>query len=191
MNGVIKQVSASAGTTPAQGEIIATIEVPDRGYSAEMTVTTEQADRVTVGDYAKVSMGWWGRSDIQAQLVSMRADPQNPRDKRILVFDVTGSDVESGANINIAIGERSRNYDTIIPKSAIRSDTNGDFVLRIITKQTPISTRYIAERVAITKVAEDDTMVAVTGDLSYNDCLITTTSAPITSGMQVRLADES
>ncbi|MBQ7460573.1 MAG: HlyD family efflux transporter periplasmic adaptor subunit [Oscillospiraceae bacterium] len=191
VNGVVKTVSASAGTTPQKGEIIATIEVPDRGYSAEMSVTTEQADRVTVGDNAKVSMGWWGGSDIQAKLVSMRADPQSPRDKRILVFEVTGSDVESGANINIAIGERSRNYDTIIPKSALRSDTNGDFVLRIITKQTPLSTRYIAERVAITKVAEDDTMVAVTSDLSYNDCLITTTSAPISSGMQVRLADET
>ena len=190
VNGVVKKINVSAGNTPAKGEIICTIEVPDRGYSVEMTVTTEQAQRVTVGDYAQVSMGWWGGSDIQAQLVSMRADPQSPREKRILVFDVTGDDVESGATINIAIGERSRNYDLIIPKSAVRSDANGEFVLLIKTKQTPLSTRYTAQRVAITRIAEDDTSIAVTGELAYNDCLITTTSAPIASGMQVRLADE-
>ena len=190
VNGVIKAVNVTAGNTPSKGDIVATIEVPDRGYTAEMTVTSEQAQRVSVGEYAQVSMGWWGRSDIQAQLVSMRADPQNPQGGRILIFEVTGSDVESGATLNLAIGERSRSFDTIIPKSAIRSDTNGEFVLMITAKQTPLSTRYIASRVAITKIAEDDTMVAVSGELAYNDCVITTASGPISSGMQVRLADE-
>ena len=45
------------------------------------------------------------------------------------MFDVTGSEIESGTQVSISIGQRSQNYDTIVPNSAIRSDSNGSFVL--------------------------------------------------------------
>mgnify|MGYP002870173357 CR=1 FL=1 len=189
VNGVIKTVAVSAGNTPQQGSVICTIEVPDLGYTAEMSVTSQQAQRVAVGDYATVSTGWWSRSDINAQLTGMKTDPQNPRTGRLLIFKMTGSDVNSGDTVSLSIGERSRSFDMVIPKSAIRSDTNGEFVLRVTVKQTPLSNRYITERVDITRIAEDDTNVAVTGDLNYNDCIVTTATAPLEAGMQVRLAE--
>ena len=189
INGVIKQINVSAGGKTVPESTLVAIEVPDRGYTAEMSVTIDQAQRVMIGDQAEVQSGWWwGGRDINARLVAVRTDPQTARTNRILVFDITGSDVNSGDTLNLTIGERSRSFDTIVPKSAMRSDSNGDFVLMVVARQSPMGNRYTAQRIDVTKLAEDDVNVAVSGDLSYNDAVITTTTAPISSGMQVRMA---
>lgn len=189
INGVIKQINVSAGAKTTPDSTLVAIEVPDRGYTAEMSVTIDQAQRVMIGDQAEVQSGWWwGGRDITARLVAIRTDPQTARTNRILVFDISGSDVNSGDTLNLTIGERSRSFDTIVPKSAMRSDSNGDFVLMVVARQSPMGNRYTAQRIDVTKLAEDDVNVAVSGDLSYNDAVITTTTAPISSGMQVRMA---
>ena len=76
----------------------------------------------------------------------------------------------------------------MVPRSAVRSDSNGDFVLVITAKSTPLGNRYMATRVDVKTLATDDTMAAVSG-LSNNDFVITNSSKPIETGMQVRIAD--
>jgi len=189
VNGVIKSVGVTAGSTTKPEDVLATIEVPDMGYTVELAVTAEQAQKVVVGDMAQVSMGWWGSYDITAQLTAIRPDPKNPRESKLLVFEVSGSDVVSGSNIDISIGERSRMYDTVIPKSALRSDSNGSFVLIVVAKPSPLGNRYTAQRVDVTVQAEDDVNCAVTGGVGYGDYVITTSTIPVESGMQIRMAE--
>ena len=189
INGVIKTVNVTAGNTVSARTPLATIEVPDRGYTAEISVTNEQAQNIYIGDFAQVTTGWWGQRDITAQLTGIRSDPANPRNARLLIFTLTGADVESGANITLSIGQRGQTYNTVVPKSAVRSDTNGDFVLIVTIKQTPLSNRYIAQRVDVRKLAEDDNSVAIAGEINYGDTVITTTTGLVESGMQIRMAE--
>ncbi|MDR2572557.1 MAG: RND transporter, partial [Oscillospiraceae bacterium] len=162
----------------------------DRGYSLSFTVTSEQAARVRVGDNAEVDRGWWGgwSDEIRAALIGIRNDPQNPATSRILQFAISG-DVESGSQLNINLSERSENFSIIVPNSAIRTDTNGDFVLVVISRSSPLGNRYIATRADVNVMASDDTNPAVSGALTTWDFVITRASAPIEPGMQVRLAD--
>lgn len=88
------------------------------------------------------------------------------------------------------MGSRGEQYETIVPNSALRSDANGDFVLVVTSRSSPLGNRYIATRVNVEKKASDDTNTAVTGDLSANDYVITTSSKPIKDKDMVRLAGE-
>ena len=77
-----------------------------------------------------------------------------------------------------------------MPNSAIRSDANGKFVLKIEAKSSPLGNRYIARRVNVDVLAEDDVNSAVTGELSeWGEFVITTSNAPVKNGDMVRLAD--
>ena len=78
--------------------------------------------------------------------------------------------------------------DTIIPKSALREDSNGKFVYVITSKSTPLGNRYTATRVDVQVIGEDDTSAAVSG-LSQNDYVITTSSKPLDAGSQVRMVE--
>jgi len=132
---------------------------------------------------------WYWGGEVRAVLASIRNDPQNPATSRILEFDISG-DVQSGTQLNLSIGERSANYDIIVPNSALRSDTNGDFVLIVLARSSPLGNRFIATRVDVQIIASDDTQSAVTGGgLSGWDYVITTSNRPLEPGMQVRMID--
>ena len=97
----------------------------------------------------------------------------------------------AGTELTISVGQKSANYDIIIPNSAIRNDTNGSFVLVVESKNSPLGNRYVARRVEVKVLAEDDVNSAVTADLSFGDYVITTSNAPVKNGDLVRLADNS
>jgi len=91
--------------------------------------------------------------------------------------------------LNIVLAQRTENYSVIVPNSALRSDTNGDFVLVVMSRSSPLGNRYIATRADVNILASDDTHTAVSGGLSDWDFVITTATAPVDPGMQVRLVD--
>lgn len=193
VNGVVKDINVTAGNNTDPANAVMTIEVPDRGYTVSMSVTNEQAQKVTIGDAAEITTGYWGGSDMQGKLVGIRSDTQNQQQGaaagKQLVFDVTGSEIESGQSVSISIGQRSQNYDTIVPNSAIRSDSNGSFVLVIVAKSSPLGNRFVATRVDVTELAKDDVNTAVSGGLSAYDMVLTTATKPVEDGMLVRLPD--
>lgn len=191
VNGVVKEINVSAGSSTDPNNAVMTIEVPDRGYQVTMSVTNEQAQKVVIGDSAEISTGYWGGSDMQARLVGIRSDTQNTQggNNKLLVFDVTGSSVESGTQASISIGQRSQNYETIVPNSAVRSDANGSFVLMVVAKSSPLGNRFVATRVDVTVLAKDDVNTAVSGGISAYDMVLTTATKPVEDGMLVRLPD--
>ena len=187
VNGTIDTIDCTAGDTVLKDALLCTIEVPDMGHTLSFSVTNDQAQRLRVGDTATVSNYYWGNS-VTATLTTIRTDPKNPQTNKILTFDLSG-DVTSGAEMTISVGQKSANYDLIVPNSAIKSDTNGKFVLAVTVKSSPLGNRYTAKRVSVEVLASDDNNSAVVADLSGGDYVITTSSAPVSSGDMVRMAD--
>ena len=187
VNGVIESINATAGNTVAADTVICTIEVPDMGHSISFSVTNDQARRLRTGDTATVSNFYWG-NEIVATLTNIRTDPKNPQNNKLLTFELEG-DVQSGSELTLSVGSKSANYDLVVPNSAIKSDSNGSFVLVVEAKNSPLGSRYIAKRVGVEVLASDDNNSAVVAEISQGDFVITTSSAPIKSGDQVRLAE--
>ena len=187
VSGTVTEVNCTAGDAVLKDDILCAIEVPDMGYTVSFSVTNDQAKRLRVGDTATISNYYWG-NQIVATLSTIQTDKKNPMSNKLLTFDLDG-DVTSGSEITVSVGQKSARYDLIIPNSAIRTDSNGSFVLAVMAKSSPLGNRYVAKRVAIEVLAADDTNSAVTADLSNGDYVITTSSAPIANGDMVRMAD--
>ncbi len=186
-NGTVTEINCSSGDTVVKDDILAVIEVPDMGYTVSFAVTNDQARRLKVGDEATISNFYWG-NEIKAKLKSIATNKEDPQNKKTLTFDLEGN-VTAGSELTVSVGQKSANYDLVVPNSSIRSDKNGKFVLVVEAKNSPLGNRYIAKRVKVDVLAEDDTNSAVTADLAAGDFVITTSAAPIKSGDQVRLAD--
>lgn len=184
--GVIESISPVAGETVDAGSTIASIQMTEKGYTASITVTADQAKKVKVGDEAEIQYFWYG--DASATLSAIKADTTNPAQNKQLVFSVTG-DVTPGQSLQLVMGGKGQQYELIVPNSAIREDSNGKFVLTVVSKSSPLGNRYTAKRVNVTVVASDDTKSAVTGELMQSDFIISTSTKPINPGDQVRLVD--
>ncbi len=163
VGGKITEINVVAGEEAEAQKTVAKIEMSEKGYSLEMTVTTEQAKKVKIGDEAEIQYFWYG--DASATLQSIATDSQNPSKNKILKFAVKG-DVTPGQNLQLAMGSKGQNYEVIVPNSAIREDNNGKFVLSVVAKSSPLGNRYVAERVDVDILASDDTSSAVSGAIS-------------------------
>lgn len=188
VGGIIDSISVVAGETLEAGATVATIQMTEKGYTASITVTNDQAKKVKVGDAAEIQYFWYG--DANAVLSAIKADPANPTQNKKLEFSVTG-DVTPGQSLQLVMGGKGQQYDLLVPNSSIREDNNGKFVLTVVAKSSPLGNRYIAQRVDVQVVASDDTTSAVTGELLQSDFIISTSTKPIEAGQQVRLVESN
>lgn len=186
--GIVSAVNFAAGDEVADGATLATITLTNSGYTAEFTVTAEQARKVKVGALAEVTNNYY--NDITAKLISSKADTSDPSSQnRVLTFDITGKDVTPGQMLALSITCSSQSYDCVVPSSAIMEDKDGKFVLLMQSKSTPLGNRYYATRANVTVLASDEINSAVQGDVTPSDFIITTSEKPLKSGDQVRMED--
>lgn len=184
--GTVTEIFYTAGQTPQQGETVMTIQPENKAFVIKFTVTADQAKKIKTGDEAKILNNWSG-DDITAVVASVR---KNKEDRTI--YDVTcelSGDVTVGSYYTLSIGEKSADYEMVVPTSCIREDSNGKFILIIESKSTPLGNRYYARHVQVEVLASDDTYSAISGALQGYEYVITTTTKPVEDNQQVRLAE--
>lgn len=186
-SGIVSAVNAKAGDETIPDMEIITIDIAEEGYTVQITVDGEKTKKIKKGVAAEVVNNWSG--SVEAILTDIKNDTTPNSKNRILVFSVTG-DVDSGSYLDLSIPCGSGNYDAIVPKSAVYSDSEGSFVLTVASKSSPLGNRYFARRVPVEVTVSDELSSAVSGDIRNGDYVITAASKPVSPGDQVRMKDE-
>ncbi len=187
ISGTVSTINITAGETTIPDSPVVVMQPEGQGYTLSFSVTNEQARRLSVGDRADL-VNAWRYDDVEVILESIKPDKSNPGQQKLLTFKVNG-EVVAGQTLNLSVGQKSANYDYIVPNSAIREDNNGQFILIVESKQSPLGTRYTASRVDVQVIASDDTQSAITGAIYGYEFVITTSTAPVQAGELVRLAE--
>jgi len=186
--GTIAEIYVTSGLDTPQDGVVLTMQPEGEGYTMSFSVTNEQARKVSVGEQASL-VNSWRYDDLKVILTRIMPDKNDPSQKKLLVFDVEGENVIAGQSLNVSIGQKSANYDMIVPNSAIREDNNGKFILIVESKNSPLGNRYIATRVDVEVLASDDTKSAISGAVYGYEFVITTSTQPVKAGQYVRLSD--
>lgn len=190
ISGTITSVAVKAGDEAQPDTVLVTMQPEGKGYTMSFSVTNDQAKRLSVGDKADLVNSWM-YNNMDITLASIKPDTTDPGQKKLLTFNITGDEVTPGQSLNVSVGQKSANYDLIVPNSAIREDSNGKFILIVESKSSPLGNRYVATRVDVEVLASDDTQSAVSGALYGYEFVITTSTQPVEAGKLVRLANNS
>lgn len=184
--GTVSSLAYAAGETTKPEEAAAVIQVEGKGYTLSVSVNNDQANKVKVGDEAELQNSWY-YDDVKILLSAIKPDPDAPGQKKLLIFDVSGDSLTPGQALNISVGQRSAEYELVVPNSAVREDNNGKFILTVESKSSPLGNRYIATRVDVEVLASDDNNTAISAPLYGYEYVITTSTKPVEAGKQVRL----
>ncbi len=188
--GIVNTVNCAAGDKVMDGDSLASITLTGSGCTVQFSVTAEQARKLHTGMTAEIVNQYY--SDITATLVAIRKDTESSdKSGKILVFDITGSEVNIGDVLALSIKTSSENYDCVVPSSAVMEDNNGKFILVMQVKNTPLGNRYYVTRSDVTVLAHDEINSAVQGDVSSSSFIVTNSEKPLTPGMQVRMEENS
>ena len=185
VSGTITSISYRAGEKIEAGSTVATIQIAGKECTMTISVTSDQARSLSVGDVADIQNAWY-YSDVTATISSIRVDPGNPQTNKLIVFSVEG-EVMDGQSLSVSVGQKSAEYSLTVPNSAVREDNNGKFILIVEYKSSPLGTRYVATRVDVEVLASDEKNSAITGALNGYEYVITTASKPVAPGQLIRL----
>ena len=182
IDGMVIAINVNHGSQCGKDEVLFTIADLSSGFYVECPVDKKDAEAMRAG--AEV------RTEIcdSAYVESMRPDPSDPMNSCIIRVSVTGDWVIPGQTVTCTISTSNHYYDNVVPKGAVQSDSDGDFIYILVTKNSPLGERYIARKVPVKKIAEDATSCAIEGTgVNYAYCIVRT-EKPIKNGEQVRLA---
>ena len=190
VDGVILTVAKRAGEKTDPNSPVAVIRLEGKGYRCSISVDTKEAKTVKVGDL--VTFEDYGMDDVKINLVAINPDKSDPQNRRTLVFDLYGENLEVGQTISIAVGNASSNYSLTVPKTALYNDKKGDFILVLDEKSAPFGKRYIAKRVEVKVLSKDETRAAIEAEIEqWGTYVISNSTKPIKAGSQVRLANDT
>lgn len=186
VDGVVEEIMVASGQSFMENDELMTLNISDDGFTAQATVTAEQAKVLTKGKQAKIA----DRTENVTVTVKNIAKDKKDSSKFTLTFGIEG-DVVAGQNIKVELGDAASPFDRVIPRNAVKKDSSGSFVYVVRSKSSPLGNRYIADKISVTVIAEDDTQCAVNGDFGDSaDYIITASSKPFSAGDQVRFSQE-
>ncbi len=187
ISGTVTSINVTAGNETSPATPVAVMQREGQGFTLKYSAANDVAKRLSVGDVGDL-VNAWRYDDVTVTLASIQPDPDSRGQNKLLTFNVTGS-VVAGQSLSFSVGQKSSNYNFIVPNSAIREDNNGKFILIVESKGSPLGTRYTASRVDVQVIASDETQSAVSGALSGYEFVITTSTKPVEAGSLVRLPD--
>lgn len=186
-NGVVVTINCAVGEKITSDTTLAVIQPEEKESVLSFSVSKEESARIAVGD-AAVSTDMWN-GEARGEVLRIEADLESPDTMDLVTLQVFGN-VKLNENRIFTVGGRTESYETVVPNSAIREDSQGDFVYKLLAKSSPFGNRYYVRRVGITVEASDDGNSAVVGELGQGECVITNCSVVLENGDSVRLKEE-
>lgn len=186
-SGYIYNISIEEGSVMEKNQTIAyVIPVDDRQCTATFTFPSEVASRLSIGDDMDVTMGYVDSCTI----INIKPDPDNPREYKQVKCAINDAYAFPGESITVRADKSNKDYECVIPSSAVNKDNSGYFVYQIIGSSSPLGDKYTVKRVDVTVEDDDGTYAAISGEKLDKDAMIVVRSEkPLEDGERVRLED--
>ncbi len=177
--GIVQAVNIAAGS-PSQ-RIACTLEDTSQGYLFSFVLTKEQAQNVSYGTKMTVSQG--------------------TEEEDCGVFGMSGPDAAGDITVTARLNRKTwqagqaevritlsrNNYPYTLPISAVHTDNAGSFVFIVEEHKTTLGLSNVLVRIPVKIEETCETKAAVTGALTSDESVVSTSTKPITQGCKVRV----
>ena len=186
-SGYVYNISIEEGSVMDKNQTIAyMIPVDDRQCTATFTFPSDVASRLSIGDEMDVTMGYVDSCTI----INIKPDPDNPREYKQVKCAINDAYAFPGESITVRADKSNKDYECVIPSSAVNKDNSGYFVYQIVGSSSPLGDKYTVKRVDVTVQDDDGTYAAISGEKLDKDAMIVVRSEkPLEDGERVRLED--
>lgn len=168
-----------------------TISRNGEGFVFKGSLEEESAENFSVGDTGELSYRLEGRTQkLDVQITAIGTPDE---DKKVLVtVALPDGNYTPGMSAQFSLSKKSETYQNCLPLTALRSRSDGDYILVLRKQSTVMGTEWIASQVDIIVGDRDSQMMSVesTEDtLNYSDKVVTSSNKAISEGDRVRIED--
>ncbi len=182
-DGQIIQVNTRVGASASTAEALLTLSPMSGALELLVTVREEQAEYVEAGDEATLTVG---TETYQAQVLSVAPSPQQAGQVE-LAFALPADAGRVGMAADVELRKRSKNYQVLIPLSALREDNLGTYVYLTVQREGALGIQSTLVRTNVTVIDRDATRAAVQGAVTMQDKIVARSDRDVVEGDRVRI----
>ena len=165
---------------------VAIISDNNRGFNFEAAVEEQAARDLVLGSRGILSFTREGRAQrVDAVITGIGAVDEHG------YVTVIGALPEGiypvGASAELIITQTSERQNATLPLGALRTDSDGDYVLALVENRTVTGVELTTERIPVTVLMRDNERMSVSSSLARGQMVITSASRPVSEGDRVRL----
>lgn len=187
VTGTVLELSLAAGSMASTSSPALTLSDLSGGLSLSVTVTEDEAEEMAVGDMAQITIGSQ-RYDSPIESIVAAADGQSASEVSFSLPQDAGA---PGSHAEMLFTKRTQNYDIIIPLSALRHDSDGDFVYSVEQVQGALGAKMSVRRVDVHVLDQDSGRAALQSGVSQRDVIVERSDRNLQDGDRVRLSEGS
>lgn len=191
MNGVVSAPSAGQVTSCdiKPGKLASTDEAalligqPGEGMEVWIPVTEDEVDNIAVGDAAEIDVGG-DAYECEVLSIAPSADDPGQFDVGFRLPDGAG---QPGMTASMTVKKRTKNYEAIVPLSALRKDDTGYYVYVIVTADGALGAETRVQRADVQVLDRDSSRAAVSGGVVGRDSLAARSDRDLHDGDRVNV----
>jgi|GEM_PF-1545449 len=182
-SGEVTSISATLGEVSTADRPVLNIGAIKGGLTLTVTVSSDEASLMEIGDYADLDLG---DDRVNAPIISKQISASDSS-RYDIGFEIPEGYGSIGLQASMRFRKRTQSYDVLIPLSALRSDSDGDFVYVITQQEGSLGASMSVQRVDVYVIDQDSTRAALQGGVSQRDVLVMRSNRNISNGDRVRL----
>ena len=172
-DGIVTEMALTVGAdTPAVAGLLAANE---QEYAVTASLTAEQASMLKAG----------GTISVMQEQNTGTATLEQVNDN-LAQFTVSGTQWKTGA-ADITVTTMGGTTGLCLPATAVNSDSAGNFVYLVETKNTVLGVQSVLVRLGVTVEERGDGVVRISGALSGQEQIVSASSKPLSAGTEVRI----
>ena len=185
--GTVSSIIEKGSRTQADTAVV-TLNRSDQGFSFTGKVESKQAQKLASGDKGSLTYTHEGKS--KAVEVSVSAISAADEEGNVEVSGhLPGGSYPVGGSGQWDITRRSETKESCLPISALRSGSEGDYVLVLREKRGILGTEHTVVKAAVTVTDRDSQIMSIESTLLYEDRVVISANKPIVEGDRVRLEE--
>lgn len=192
-DGIVNKILIDVGIRTTQDPVIM-IGDCEGGLYAKAIISEEQRKKITSSDKMELSF-LDGRIKIDNVAIQSISLQENGTYMVLGLVDLNQMDnyekPENGMLGEMSITINSNDCNCCVPLSALRSDGEKDYVLKLDEKDGFLGKQYVARRIDVTVKAKDDSYAGLDGDVILDgDEIILESDKEVMEDMEVRLFED-
>jgi len=178
------QMDVQVGATASTASASVLLSPLDGELELVVTISEGDADYVVAGDEASVTVG----SETYRLPVLSVSLSATEAGRYELAFLLPADAGRVGMSAEMELRNRTKNYDLLVPLSALRQDNTGYYVYIVAIRDSgALGAQTIAQRADVSVLEKDATRAAVTGGVTQRDAIITRSDRNLSANDRVRV----
>ncbi|WP_099204343.1 HlyD family efflux transporter periplasmic adaptor subunit [Scatolibacter rhodanostii] len=183
-------------TLPAEGTVTSAetiLQVSNLAGSFEAEAQFTKADAKKLSPKATVEIqvttdSYYSEEALQGEIISIsQPDETGMATAKIKLPE---GKWKSGQSLGVKALQSKKTYDSCLPLAAVRSDSDGFFILAMEERTTILGVENVLVKYPVTVPAKTAEKAAVEGNIPWEASIVVTSTKPIAAGDRVRVMEE-